>query len=62
MGYKGVSVADGGLRAWARAGYPIEKGLESYLVEPNDVVLSPSIKGDKEAMRRYLDWEIKLTA
>jgi rhodanese-related sulfurtransferase len=62
MGYKEVSVADGGLRAWARAGYPIEKGLESCLVEPNDVVLSPSIKGDKEAMRRYLEWEIKLTS
>ena len=48
-------------RLWARAGYPTERGLESCLVEPNDVVLSPSVKGDKEAMRRYLEWEIKLT-
>ena len=46
---------------WAGAGYPTERGLESCLVEPNDVVLSPSVKGDKEAMRRYLEWEVKLT-
>jgi rhodanese-related sulfurtransferase len=61
MGYKEISVLDGGVQLWARAGYPIERGLESCLVEPNDVVLSPSVKGDKEAMRRYLEWEIKLT-
>jgi rhodanese-related sulfurtransferase len=61
MGYTEVFVLDGGVQAWARAGYPTERGLESCLVEPNDVVLSPSVKGDKEAMRRYLEWEIKLT-
>lgn len=61
MGYTEVFVLDGGVQAWTRAGYPIEKGLESCLVEPNDIVLSPSVKGDKEAMRRYLEWEIKLT-
>jgi rhodanese-related sulfurtransferase len=61
MGYKEIFVLDGGVYTWARAGYPAERGLESCLVEPNDVVLSPSVKGDKEAMRRYLEWEIKLT-
>jgi rhodanese-related sulfurtransferase len=61
MAYKEVFVLDGGVQAWAGAGYPTESGLDSCLVEPNDVVLSPSIKGDKEAMRRYLEWEIKLT-
>jgi rhodanese-related sulfurtransferase len=60
MGYKEIFVLDGGVQTWAGAGYPTERGLESCLVEPNDVVLSPSIKGDKEAMRRYLEWEIKL--
>jgi len=30
------------------------------LVEPNDVVLSPSIHGSKEDMQRYLDWELTL--
>jgi rhodanese-related sulfurtransferase len=61
MGYKEVFVLDRGVQTWARAGYPTERGIESCLVEPNDVVLSPSVKGDKEAMRRYLEWEIKLT-
>jgi rhodanese-related sulfurtransferase len=61
MGYKEIFVLDGGVHTWACAGYPTERGLESCLVEPNDVVLSPSVKGDKEAMRRYLEWEIKLT-
>jgi rhodanese-related sulfurtransferase len=60
-GYKEIFVLGGGVQAWARAGYPTETGLESCLMEPNDVVLSPSVKGDKEAMRRYLEWEIKLT-
>src|SRR5262245_45098783 len=60
MGYKEVFVLNGGVQMWERAGYPATKGLESCLVEPNDVVLSPSVKGDKEAMRRYLDWEIQL--
>jgi rhodanese-related sulfurtransferase len=62
IGYKEVFVLEGGVRAWTGAGYPTERGLDSCLVEPNDIVLSPSIKGDKEAMRRYLEWEIKLTA
>ena len=61
MGYKEVFVLNGGVQMWERAGYPTAKGLEFCLVEPNDAVLSPSVKGDKEAMRRYLEWEIKLT-
>src|SRR5262244_1851984 len=61
MGYKDVFVLNAGVQMWERAGYLTAKGLESCLVEPNDVVLSPSVKGDKEAMRCYLEWEIKLT-
>ena len=60
LGYKEVFVLDGGVHAWSRAGYRTLIGLDGCLVEPNDVVLSPSIKGDKEAMRRYLEWELKL--
>jgi len=60
IGYRNVSVLRGGVGAWIGAGYATEKGLESCLVEPNDIVLSPSIKGDKEAMKRYLEWEMKL--
>ena len=40
MGYKEIFVLDGGVQTWARAGYPTEKGIESCLVEPNDVVLA----------------------
>src|SRR5262249_48308587 len=61
MGYKEIFVLNGGGVMWGRSGYATTKGLESCLVEPNDVVLSPSVEGDKEAMRRYLDWEMKLT-
>jgi rhodanese-related sulfurtransferase len=60
LGYTNVTVLGGGVRAWLVAGLPIEKGLDACLVEPNDVVLSPSIRGSKEDMLRYLEWETKL--
>ncbi len=60
MGYKDVSVLDGGLHAWSAARFPVAAGADSCLVDPNDVVISPSIRGTKEDMQRYLDWEVKL--
>jgi rhodanese-related sulfurtransferase len=60
MDYRDVSILDGGVRAWLEAGLPTEKGLGGCLVHPNDVVLSPSIRGTKEDMQRYLEWELKL--
>jgi rhodanese-related sulfurtransferase len=60
LGYADVAVLDGGVRAWSSAGYPIDSGLNDCLVPPNDVVLSPSIRGSKEDMQKYLDWELKL--
>jgi rhodanese-related sulfurtransferase len=60
MGYTDVSVLDGGLHAWSAAGFPIAAGADGCLVDPNDVVISPSIRGTKEDMQRYLDWEVKL--
>ncbi|HEY7167000.1 MAG TPA: rhodanese-like domain-containing protein [Candidatus Binatia bacterium] len=60
IGYVSASVLDGGVHQWIAGGYPLETGLTNCLIEPNDVVLSPSIKGDKEAMMRYLEWEEKL--
>lgn len=59
-GYKNVSVLAGGTHGWSAAGFAIAKGLESTLCEPNDVVLSPSIRGTKEDMENYLNWELKL--
>ena len=60
LGYTDVFVLDGGVQAWLATGYPTGKGPDSSLAEPNDVVLSPSVRGSKEDMKRYLEWEIKL--
>ena len=60
LGYSDVWVLDGGVRAWSAADLPTEQGVDGCLVERNDVVLSPSIRGTKEDMQRYLDWELTL--
>jgi rhodanese-related sulfurtransferase len=60
IGYADVSILEGGVRAGVAAGLPMEKGLDACLVPPNDVVLSPSIRGTKEDMQQYLEWELKL--
>lgn len=60
IGYSNVWVLDRGLRAWSAAGLPTERGLATCLAPTNDVVLSPSIRGTKEDMQRYLDWELNL--
>ena len=61
MGYTNVQVLDGGVRAWSAQGFATEQGSTGCLVETKDVVLSPSIRGNKEEMQRYLDWEVNLT-
>src|SRR5205085_5422379 len=60
-GYTNVAVLQAGVTGWKAARYATEPGLTNCLVKTKDVVLSPSIKGDKEAMKRYLEWEEKLT-
>ena len=60
IGYTDVAVLDGGLRSYSIAGLLIDHGLGICLAPTNDVVLSPSIRGTKEDMQRYLDWELKL--
>ncbi len=60
VGYANISVLAGGLRGWTAAGYRTDSGLSDALTPANDVVLSPSIRGNKEDMQKYLDWELKL--
>jgi rhodanese-related sulfurtransferase len=60
IGYTDVLVLQGGVRAWVAAGSAAETGLDRRLAEPNDVVLSPSIRGNQEDMKKYLEWEVKL--
>ena len=58
----GRSAPGTGVRAWSAQGFATEQGSTTgCLVETNDVVLSPSIRGNKEEMQRYLDWEVNLT-
>ena len=60
VGYANISVLTGGLRAWTAAGYRTDSGLGNALTPANDVVLSPSIRSNKDDMQKYLDWELKL--
>jgi len=60
IGYRNVFVLKNGTAAWTQEGLALQIGLTRMLSEPNDVVLSASITGDREAMRRYLEWEVEL--
>lgn len=59
-GQAGVRVLAGGVAAWARAGYPLEAGIDPAAPPADDLVVQPYDAG-LEAMSRYLDWERKLT-
>jgi rhodanese-related sulfurtransferase len=59
VGFSSVGALEGGTRAWAAAGLPLERGAARLLDEPDDVVLKPYEKG-REAMEAYLRWEIAL--
>ena len=54
VGYSDVQVLDGGVRGWMAAGLETAVGLDDCLVKANDVVLSPSIRGNREEMQRLL--------
>jgi rhodanese-related sulfurtransferase len=56
LGYKHVSVLDGGMVAWQRAGLPVEKGLSGVMAPPTDVVLSGPDRNFAD-MQNYLRWE-----
>ncbi|MGH7313178.1 MAG: hypothetical protein ACREJV_08400, partial [Candidatus Rokuibacteriota bacterium] len=61
LGYTGARVLEGGTRAWAAAGLPVERGATRLLDEPDDVVLKAYDRG-REGMEAYLRWEEALDA
>ena len=60
VGYGDLQLLAGGVRSWTAAGLATAVGLDDCLVKANDVVLSPSIRGNREEMQGYLDWELTL--
>jgi rhodanese-related sulfurtransferase len=56
LGYQHVSVLDGGMAAWQKAGLPVEKGLSGVMAPPTDVVLSGPDRNFAD-MQNYLRWE-----
>jgi rhodanese-related sulfurtransferase len=57
-----VYVLDGGTRAWAQAGYPMETGDTHLASDPIDRYQRPyeGTEAPPEAMQAYLDWEFGL--
>jgi rhodanese-related sulfurtransferase len=56
LGYHDVSVLDGGMTAWQKAGLPVEKGLAGVMTPPTDVVPSGPDRNFAD-MQNYLRWE-----
>jgi rhodanese-related sulfurtransferase len=56
LGYSHVSVLDGGMAAWQKAGLPVEKGLSGVMAAPTDVVLAGPDRNFAD-MQNYLRWE-----
>jgi 3-mercaptopyruvate sulfurtransferase SseA len=61
LGYQQVSVLNGGMAAWQRAGLPVEQGLSGVMTPPTDVVLSGPDRNFADMMN-YLRWEEALGA
>ncbi len=56
LGYRDVSVLEGGMKAWTAAGLPVETGLSGVMDPPTDVL--PTGAGRNYAdMVNYLRWE-----
>jgi rhodanese-related sulfurtransferase len=56
LGYQEVSVLEGGMAAWQRAGLPVEHGLSGVMTPPTDVLLSGPDRNFADMMN-YLRWE-----
>ena len=61
LGYRDVSVLEGGMAAWQRAGLPVETGLSGVMAPPTDAVVSGPDRNYADMMN-YLRWEEALGA
>jgi 3-mercaptopyruvate sulfurtransferase SseA len=59
LGYRDVSVLEGGMQAWRREGLPVENGLAGVMTSPTDVVILGVDRNPAEMMH-YLRWETAL--
>ena len=59
MGYRNVSVLDGGMAAWLKAGLAVETGLSGITRPPTDLVYSGPDRNYADMMN-YLRWETAL--
>ena len=59
LGYKDVSVLDGGMAAWRNAGLGVETGLSGVMRPPTDMVVSGPDRNYADMMN-YLRWETAL--
>ena len=59
LGYGNVSVLEGGMTAWNRAGLALETGLSGVMNPPTDMVLSGPDRNYADMMT-YLRWETAL--
>jgi rhodanese-related sulfurtransferase len=56
LGYQKVSILDGGMAAWQKAGLPVERGLAGVMAPPTDVVPAGPDRNFAD-MQNYLRWE-----
>jgi rhodanese-related sulfurtransferase len=56
LGYQHVTVLDGGMEAWQKAGLPVERGLSGVMAPPTDVVPAGPDRNFAD-MQNYLRWE-----
>jgi rhodanese-related sulfurtransferase len=59
LGYRDVSVLEGGMASWMQAGMPVETGLSGVMTPPTDMLLSGPDRSYADMMN-YLRWETAL--